>query len=278
MHGIISLSPDDLSLGVQEFPLVMWLGKVVNQAGGRSKPYFHEGWYGPWRMVSKRRFRILSKHHLFQVNHVNWVVVSNELKYVFVFVPKIGGRFPFWRAYCFLDWLKPPTGWRGVVWMRKTINKPPPPLSSTVLHLKVQKIFTRFTRFEVTNPPPNFSRHLSPTRTTIWIPNWWFFGLSVSPLLFSVSILNCGKSLKITTSPYQKSAAGGNLEATLPKWRNNSWNVKLQVPEAKRNTLQGTNVFFLLVVGGFKYFYFHPYLGKWSNLTSIFLKWVETAN
>ena len=25
-------------------------------------------------------------------------------------------------------------------------------------------------------------------------------------------------------------------------------------------------------------FYFHPYLGKWSNLTSIFFKWVETTN
>ena len=30
--------------------------------------------------------------------------------------------------------------------------------------------------------------------------------------------------------------------------------------------------------GGFKYFYFHPYLGKWSNLTSIFFKGVETTN
>ena len=26
--------------------------------------------------------------------------------------------------------------------------------------------------------------------------------------------------------------------------------------------------------GGFKYFDFHPYLEKWSNLTSIFFKWV----
>ena len=25
-------------------------------------------------------------------------------------------------------------------------------------------------------------------------------------------------------------------------------------------------------------FYFHPYLGRWSNLTSIFFKWVETTN
>ena len=30
--------------------------------------------------------------------------------------------------------------------------------------------------------------------------------------------------------------------------------------------------------GGFDFFYFHPYLGKWSNLTSIFFKWVETTN
>ncbi len=29
--------------------------------------------------------------------------------------------------------------------------------------------------------------------------------------------------------------------------------------------------------GGFKYFLFSP-LGKWSNLTSIFFKWVETTN
>ena len=29
--------------------------------------------------------------------------------------------------------------------------------------------------------------------------------------------------------------------------------------------------------GGFKYFYFHPYLGKWSNLTSIFFKWVGST-
>ena len=41
MRGIISLSPDDLSLGVSG--KVMWLGKVVNQDGGRSKPYFHKG-------------------------------------------------------------------------------------------------------------------------------------------------------------------------------------------------------------------------------------------
>ena len=25
-------------------------------------------------------------------------------------------------------------------------------------------------------------------------------------------------------------------------------------------------------------FYFHPYLGRWSNLTSIFFKWLETTN
>ena len=25
-------------------------------------------------------------------------------------------------------------------------------------------------------------------------------------------------------------------------------------------------------------FYFHPYMGKWSNLTSIFFKWVQTTN
>ncbi len=25
-------------------------------------------------------------------------------------------------------------------------------------------------------------------------------------------------------------------------------------------------------------FYFHPYLGRWSNLTSIFFRWVETTN
>ena len=25
------------------------------------------------------------------------------------------------------------------------------------------------------------------------------------------------------------------------------------------------------------FFYFHPYLGKWSNLTSIFFRWVETT-
>ena len=29
--------------------------------------------------------------------------------------------------------------------------------------------------------------------------------------------------------------------------------------------------------GGFKYFYLHPYLGKWSKLTHIFFKWVETT-
>ena len=32
------------------------------------------------------------------------------------------------------------------------------------------------------------------------------------------------------------------------------------------------------LVGGFNFFYFHPYLGKWSNLTSIFFRWVETTN
>ena len=30
--------------------------------------------------------------------------------------------------------------------------------------------------------------------------------------------------------------------------------------------------------GNSNIFYFHPYLGKWSNLTSIFFKWVETTN
>ena len=29
--------------------------------------------------------------------------------------------------------------------------------------------------------------------------------------------------------------------------------------------------------GGFKYFYFHPYFGKISNLTSIFFKWVGST-
>ena len=29
---------------------------------------------------------------------------------------------------------------------------------------------------------------------------------------------------------------------------------------------------------GFKCFYFHPYLGKWSNLSIICFKWVETTN
>ena len=31
--------------------------------------------------------------------------------------------------------------------------------------------------------------------------------------------------------------------------------------------------------GSFKYFLFHPHLGKWSNLTTVvFLDWVETTN
>ena len=29
--------------------------------------------------------------------------------------------------------------------------------------------------------------------------------------------------------------------------------------------------------GGFQYFFFHPYLGKISNLTSIFFKWVGST-
>ena len=28
---------------------------------------------------------------------------------------------------------------------------------------------------------------------------------------------------------------------------------------------------------GFKHFFFHPYLGRWSNLTSIFFKWVGST-
>ena len=54
------------------------------------------------------------------------------------------------------------------------------------------------------------------------------------------------RGVSLWRSPFiepKKSAAGGNLEATLPKWRKNSWNVKLQVPEvAKKNPcpLSGT--------------------------------------
>ena len=33
-----------------------------------------------------------------------------------------------------------------------------------------------------------------------------------------------------------------------------------------------------LVGGNSNVFYVHPYLGRWSNLTSIFFKWVETTN
>ena len=35
---------------------------------------------------------------------------------------------------------------------------------------------------------------------------------------------------------------------------------------------------YVLLGGGFKIFYFHPYIGKWSNWTSIFFKWVEATN
>ena len=44
--------------------------------------------------------------------------------------------------------------------------------------------------------------------------------------------------------------------------------------KTETSTLPETNI----LGGGFKYFYFHPYLGKIPILTSIFFKWVETTN
>ena len=55
-------------------------------------------------------------------------------------------------------------------------------------------------------------------------------------------------------------------------WGRQRANPKIQSPQGRRKRRTG---------GGFKlviyvYFHdFHPYLGRWSNLTSIFFKWVE---
>ena len=38
------------------------------------------------------------------------------------------------------------------------------------------------------------------------------------------------------------------------------------------------NIYTVTLGGGFKYFFFHPYLGKIPILTSIFFNGVETTN
>ena len=59
------------------------------------------------------------------------------------------------------------------------------------------------------------------------------------------------------------------------------WNVSMISPPLppSRSRCGGEEVWLIFMVhnylgGGFKYFFVHPYLGKWSKLTSIFFRWV----
>ena len=66
----------------------------------------------------------------------------------------------------------------------------------------------------------------------------------------------------------------GGLSVSHP----NPWIQFIPVPHWQRVSLGEKHQPTKLGGGNSNIFYFHPYLGRWSNLTSIFFKWVETTN
>ena len=122
----------------------------------------------------------------------------------------------------------------------------------------------------------------------------WNMSFLLGPGLFSgafavslreISLLTwspfcCGHSFHLSGEP----TVSTNLRPILGSLKAPTWQrVMLGTSGSHWNSekkMDHWDPFHSWLVGGFNYifFYFHPYLGKFSNLTSIFFRWVETTN
>ena len=87
------------------------------------------------------------------------------------------------------------------------------------------------------------------------------------------------KCLEITISTSILDWLFGHVPGTCPRWKTKppgDLGMEKIVADltyvyvACKCSLKTKNMYQAYLVGGFKYFYFHPYLGKWSNMTNIF--------
>ena len=89
----------------------------------------------------------------------------------------------------------------------------------------------------------------------------WFFSISSSRLL--------GRTFPLKKLRWALDVKGGvaGFGGKKKPW---NWRIKMMVWKVRSSWWHCLHFLETNLGGGFKYFYFHPYLGKWSNLTNIF--------